>query len=86
MKGFVVNYRGSLRVKNLRQMIVKAEGINSKEDTKKIVGKKVVWTSPAGKKLEGKVMQAHGNKGAVRVLFEEKSLPGQAIGQKVDIE
>jgi len=86
MKGFVVNYRGSLRVKNLRQMIVKAEGINSKADTKKIIGKKVVWTSPGGKKLEGKITQAHGNKGAVRVLFEEKGLPGQAIGTKVDIE
>ena len=55
MKGFIVNYRGSLKVKKLKQMIVKVDGIDKKEDTKKIIGKKVVWTSPSGKKIEGKI-------------------------------
>jgi large subunit ribosomal protein L35Ae len=86
MKGFVSFYRGSRRVKNLKQMIIHVEGISSKEDTKKVIGKRVVWTSPAGKKIEGKITQAHGSKGAVRVLFSEKGLPGQSLGQKVDIE
>jgi large subunit ribosomal protein L35Ae len=86
MKGFVVNYRGSLRVKKLKQMIIQAEGIHTKADTKKIIGKKVVWTTPSGKKIEGIITQAHGSKGAVRVHFLEKGLPGQAIGTKVDIE
>ncbi len=86
MKGVIINYRGSLKVKKPKQMIVKAEGIDKKEDVKKIVGKKVVWTSPSGKKIEGKITQAHGGKGAARVLFEEKGLPGQAIGTKVEIE
>jgi large subunit ribosomal protein L35Ae len=86
MKGFVVNYRGSLKVKNLKQMIVKVDGINSKKDVSKVIGKKVIWTTPSGKKIEGKITQAHGSKGAVRVHFTEKGLPGQAIGQKVEIE
>ena len=86
MKGYIVNYRGSLKVKKLKQMIVKVEGIDKKADVHKIVGKKVVWTSPTGKKLEGKITQAHGTKGAARVHFTEKGLPGQSIGQKVDIE
>jgi len=86
MKGVIVNYRGSLKVKKPKQMIVKVEGINKKEDVKKVVGKKVIWTSPAGKKIEGKITQAHGGKGAVRVLFTEKGLPGQSIGTKVEIE
>jgi large subunit ribosomal protein L35Ae len=86
MKGVIVNYRGGLRTRKLSQMIVKVEGINSKDETKKIIGKKVVWTSPAGKKIEGRVTQAHGNKGAVRVHFSEKGLPGQAIGQSVEVE
>jgi len=67
-------------------MVVKVEGVDKKEDVKKVVGKKVVWTSPAGKKISGTITQAHGGKGAVRVLFSEKGLPGQAIGTKVDIE
>ncbi len=86
MKGFVVNYRGSLKVKNLKQMIVKVDGIDTKKDVSKVIGKKVIWTTPSGKKIEGKITQAHGSKGAVRVLFSEKGLPGQAIGQKVDVE
>lgn len=86
MKGIIINYRGSLKVKKPKQMIVKAEGIDTKADTKKIIGKKIVWTSPSGKKIEGKITQAHGGKGCVRVLFEEKGLPGQAIGSKVEIE
>ncbi|MEM2874181.1 MAG: 50S ribosomal protein L35ae [Candidatus Nanoarchaeia archaeon] len=86
MKGFIVNYRGSLKVKKPKQMIVKVEGIETKKDTSKIIGKKVVWTSPSGKKISGIITQAHGSKGAVRVLFSEKGLPGQAIGQKVEVE
>jgi large subunit ribosomal protein L35Ae len=86
MKGFVVNYRGSLKVKKQKQMIIKADGIDSKADTKKIIGKKVIWTTPSGKKIEGIITQAHGGKGAVRVHFSEKGLPGQAIGTKVEIE
>ena len=86
MKGFIVNYRGSLKVKKLKQMIIKVDSIDTKADTKKIIGKKVVWTSPSGKKIYGLITQAHGGKGAVRVHFTEKGLPGQAIGQKVDIE
>ncbi|MEM2954362.1 MAG: 50S ribosomal protein L35ae [Candidatus Nanoarchaeia archaeon] len=86
MKGVIINYRGSLKVKKLKQMIVKIEGINSKKDVKDVVGKKVIWTSPSGKKIEGVITQAHGTKGAVRVHFTEKGLPGQAIGQSVEVE
>lgn len=86
MKGTILNYRGSYKEQNPKQMIVKAEGISSKADTKKILGKKVVWTSPSGKKISGTITAAHGSKGAVRVSFADKGLPGQALGQKVEIE
>ena len=42
-----------------------------------MVGKEVVWKSPSGKEIKGKVSDAHGNKGLVRAIFE-KGLPGQA--------
>ena len=67
-------------------MVVVVEGINSKEDTKKVIGKKVVWTTSSGKKMSGDITQAHGSKGAVRVLFGVKGLPGQSLGSEVDIE
>jgi len=65
-------------------MIVIVENVNKKEDAQKLVGKKVVYNT--GKKdILGKVSGAHGNKGAVRVIFET-GMPGQAIGKKVKIE
>ena len=52
---------------------------------KEFVGKEVVWKSPAGKEIKGKVSGVHGNKGVVRVIFE-KGLPGQAIATEVEIK
>ena len=49
------------------------------------MGKGEVWKSAEGKEINGKVASAHGNKGALRVIFE-KGLPGQSVGQKVIIE
>ncbi|MBD3262827.1 50S ribosomal protein L35ae [Candidatus Woesearchaeota archaeon] len=86
MKGIVLNYRGSHKQQNPRQMLVKVEGVDTKEGATKLKNKKVVWTCSSGKKITGIITQPHGNKGVVRVHFREKGLPGQALGDKVDIE
>lgn len=86
MKAIVANYRGSYRHQQQKQMIVKPIGVETRGEAEKLVGKKVIWTSPAGKKIEGKVSAPHGGKGAVRVIFAEKGLPGQSLGQQVDLE
>ena len=65
-------------------MILLVDAIDSREKGKTMIGKKVVWTSPAGKKIEGKVTNVHGNKGALRIQFET-GMPGQAISQKVEV-
>ena len=67
-----------------RQMIVVIDGVD-KEKAEELIGKTVVWTSSAGKEIKGKISASHGNKGAVRVIFE-KGMPGQAVGSKVKIE
>lgn len=85
MEGTIVNFRGGMHTQYNDYMIVKVEGVDSKDDAKQLVGKKIVWTSPAGKEITGKVGRVHGNKGAVRVKFE-KGMPGQSVGQKVNIE
>ena len=65
-------------------MIVKVPGVDSREEAEKLVGKIVSWNT--GKKdIIGKVASAHGNKGALRVIFET-GMPGQAIGSKVIIK
>jgi len=85
MEGVISNYKGSHKRKVMNQMIVLSDGVDTKEKAEKLVGKKVVWVSPAGKEIKGEVRSAHGNSGALRVLFET-GMPGQALATKVKIE
>jgi len=85
MEGIIINFRGSHKTKYSNQMIVKVSGIEKKDDAFKLIGKKVIWATPSGKEINGKVTKDHGNKGAVRVRFE-KGLPGQSLGEKVNVE
>lgn len=85
MKGVIVNFKGGRHTQIGNQMIVKVEGVDSKDKAKNLVGKKVSWKTPGkDKTMTGEVRSAHGNSGAIRVLFE-RGMPGQAVGQKVDI-
>jgi large subunit ribosomal protein L35Ae len=65
-------------------MIIIVDGVDSKEKAAELVGKEVVWKSPAGKELKGKVASSHGNKGAIRALFDT-GMPGQSLGKEVEI-
>lgn len=84
MEGIITNFRGGKHTKYDNQMIIKVADIKGKVDAAKLIGKKVVWKSPAGKRIEGRVSNVHGNSGCVRVLFE-KGMPGQAISNKVEV-
>ncbi len=83
MEGVIVNFRVGRKTMHHNHMIVSVN-LAKREDAVKLVGKKVVFTTPAKNKITGKVASAHGNKGALRVIFE-KAMPGQAIGKKVEI-
>jgi len=84
MEGTIINFRRGRHTQVTNQMIITVKGVDKKEKAAELVGKAVSWKSPAGKELKGAVRAAHGNKGALRVLFET-GMPGQAIGQKVNI-
>ncbi|MEK6961573.1 MAG: 50S ribosomal protein L35ae [Nanoarchaeota archaeon] len=85
MNGVVIHFRRSKRRTTGNQMIIQPEKSSTVDAAKALVGKKVSWKSPAGKVLAGKVSAPHGCKGCVRALFET-GMPGQAIGQKVEIQ
>jgi len=87
MTGVINHFRGSRRRKKGNQMIVKVDGVDSKEKAEGIVGKSVSWTTPGKEKkvIKGKVTQPHGNKGCVKVHFE-KGMPGQSLGKEVKVE
>ena len=85
MEGVIVHFRGSRRVKRTNQMVLQVNGVDSREKASKLVGKKVVWKTSAGKQMTGQITNIHGNSGALRVRFDT-GLPGQSIGTKVLIE
>jgi|TARA_B100001964_G_scaffold143525_1_gene158196 large subunit ribosomal protein L35Ae len=85
MQGVIKNFRSSRTRQKTNHMIVYLNESDNREKAAKLVGKEVVWKSPAGKEINGKVASAHGNKGAVRVIFE-KGLPGQSLTTKVEIK
>ena len=83
MKGQITNFRGSRHTKYDNHMIVKFEGIETRENATPLIGKPVSWKSPKGKEIKGKIAAEHGNKGCVRVIFE-KGMPGQSIGNFIE--
>lgn len=79
MEGVVINYRRGKRTMHPNQMILE---FPDEPHPGSLIGKKVYWESPGGKRLYGVITALHGRKGAVRARFV-KGLPGQAIGDKV---
>ncbi|MBI5391593.1 50S ribosomal protein L35ae [Candidatus Woesearchaeota archaeon] len=85
MKGTIVNFRVGMKTMYHNHMIVKVNELTKRADAAKLIGKPVVYTTSAKNEIKGKVASAHGNKGALRVIFE-KAMPGQAIAQHVEIQ
>jgi large subunit ribosomal protein L35Ae len=83
--GKIIQFRRGRHNIHERHFLIEIEGISDREKAVKFIGKSVSWKSPAGKIIEGKVSNVHGNKGVVRAIFE-KGLPGQAITTNVEIK
>ena len=85
MKAKIAHFRGGKHTQTNNHMLLVADGVDNREKASKLVGKEVVWKSPAGKAITGKISSAHGNKGVVRAIFE-RGLPGQAVTTMVEIK
>jgi large subunit ribosomal protein L35Ae len=85
MEGVIVNFRVGMKTMSHNHMIVSVKSLTKRADAAKLVGKNVIFTTPAKNQIKGKIASAHGNKGALRVIFE-KAMPGQAIGKNVPLE
>jgi large subunit ribosomal protein L35Ae len=84
MKGVIVHFRKGVTHQTNSHMVVKVEGVDKKDSAAKLVGKVVTWKNSKGTEIKGTVAAAHGNSGAVRVIFE-KGMPGQSLGTKVEL-
>ncbi len=79
-----MHFRQGRHHQNPKQMILYVA--DNVEAAQKVVGKAVVWTSGSGTEIKGVISALHGRKGNVRAIFAEKGLPGQSLGQKIQIK
>ena len=86
MEATIMHFRQGKHRQNTKQIIIQIA--DDAEKAKKFIGKKVTWTSPGKNKVQisGQISALHGRKGAVRAIFAEKGVPGQALGQKIKVE
>lgn len=84
MKGKINNFRQGRHHQETRHIIITVNGVDTRKKAEKLMDKEVEWKTPSGKVIKGVVKALHGNKGAIRVIFE-KGLPGQALGNEVMI-
>lgn len=84
MEGTIVSFKRGRHTQTTNQMIIIVDKVDNRKKAAEFVGKNITWKSPSGKEIKGLVRSAHGNKGAIRVLFET-GMPGQSLMNKVSI-
>jgi large subunit ribosomal protein L35Ae len=86
MEGIIINFKRGRKTQTPNQMIITIPK-HDKKKAESLVGKKVVYMCDGKDKKEitGEIKATHGNSGALRVLFE-RGMPGQAIGQRVEVK
>ncbi len=83
-KATILSYRGSRKTRRMNQMLIEVEGADSKTKASAYIGRRVVWKTPSGRLIYGKITHAHGSKGVLRARFP-KGLPGEALGKKARV-
>ena len=84
MKAMLLNYRRGRHTQTTNQLLLGVEGCETKAMASRFIGKRVVWRSPSGKEIFGRITQPHGNRGVLRARFS-RGLPGDALGGKAEI-
>ncbi len=87
MQATILSNRRGVRTQYNNQYILKVDDDKyiDKKTVSTLLGKKAIFKTGSGKSITGTIVSTHGNKGAVRVIFE-RGLPGTAISQKVDVK
>lgn len=84
MKARVLSFRRGRHTQKTNQFLLEIEGVDSRAKASQMIGRRVVWKSPAKKEIHGKITAPHGNKGALRARFS-RGLPGTALGKDIEV-
>jgi large subunit ribosomal protein L35Ae len=83
LRGIIVNYRVGPRSQKPKECIIEFSGVRSSAEASRLIGRKIAWKT-GRKKVIGKIVFTHGNRGLVRARFR-KGVPGQALGSFVEV-
>ena len=83
LTGVVLGYAGGGSIQKSHYALIKLNGFDDAR-VGQHVGRKVVYTTNAGKKLVGAILRLHGRNGVVQARFR-RGLPSKAVGQVVAI-
>lgn len=83
MKAVIKNFCRGIRTVKCNECVLAVEGINSRAKAASLVGRRVEIKFRK-KSISGKIVSAHGSKGALKARFS-RGIPGQAIGSAVKI-
>ena len=82
-KAVFTGYRGGLHTQRNKQILLTIEHVDTRDKAAQYIGRNVVWRSPTGNPLIGKITRVHGRRGVVRARFR-KGLPGHAVGAELE--
>lgn len=79
----LVSYRRGRKTQTTNQAIASIEKVDSREDAKKFIGRKVEIAFSKSS-IKGVIVKAHGGKGKVVIRFR-RGLPGQAMNSQIKL-
>jgi large subunit ribosomal protein L35Ae len=83
IQGIIRNYRVGPGTQRSKECIIRFAHVTSVSEASRLIGRKVACRAEK-KKIVGKIVALHGDKGLVRARFR-KGVPGQALGTKVEL-
>lgn len=81
--GRILGYRRGMKSQRTSQVLIRVEGV-AREQVDRLIGLEVVYRDGFGNEYRGRILARHGNGAVVRASFVP-NLPGQAIGNKVEL-
>ncbi|KAJ3367690.1 hypothetical protein AMAG_09226 [Allomyces macrogynus ATCC 38327] len=91
-KARILGYKRSLRNQQTNQVLLRIEGVQTKEDTDFYLGKRVAYVYKAERAIKGskvrvmwgRVARPHGNSGVVKVAFKN-TVPPKSFGARARV-
>jgi large subunit ribosomal protein L35Ae len=81
----ILSYRGGRKTRRGNQMLISIEGADSRPAASAYIGRRVVWKTPSGRPLAGKITHVHGGNGVLRARFSV-GMPGESLGKRAKVE